>query len=75
VRRATLKGLAQSCEDETDRKLLFNQFVPFHEAIDPKSPITADRIAAVARQLKKPREEIQQRYAVLAERFGLILES
>ncbi len=35
--------------------------------------ITSDQIANEAKLLKKPLEEIQQRYAALALRFGLKL--
>jgi GTPase SAR1 family protein len=73
LRRAALQGLAQSCEDEIDRRLLSEDLDDSYPWLDPLSPITEDQIANAAARLKKPLPEIQQRYAALAERFGLTL--
>lgn len=75
VRRAALSGLARTCQDEIDRKLLDEHFFSEAEwALDPQSPITAKRISEAAKRLKRPSKEIRQRYKRLAERFGLKLE-
>ena len=73
LRCIALGGLASTCIDETDRELLSEDLDGFGPWLDPLSPITAERIALAADKLEKPREEIQQRYAALAERFGLKL--
>ena len=72
VRCTALGGLAQTCSEREDRKLLIRDF-NWGEAIDPQSPITPERIAEAARRLEKPPEEIHQRYTALAQRFGLRL--
>ena len=74
LRRSALEGLARTCEDETDRKLLSEDLDGIAPWLDSLSPITAERIAKAADRLKKPPKEIQQRYTALAERFGLKLE-
>lgn len=77
LRRAALGGLAQYCQDPTDRKLLstyVDNYVNNRRWLDPRSPIDAERIAYAAKHLEIPPEEIRQRYAALAERFGLTLE-
>lgn len=71
LRRAALQGLVQSCEDKIDRRLLSEDLDDSFPWLDPLSPITEARIATAADRLQKPLPEIQQRYAALAERFGL----
>ncbi|WP_295437316.1 NACHT domain-containing protein [uncultured Thiodictyon sp.] len=78
VRRVALAGLAQTCPDLIDRKLL-NTFLGRFEGVepvewDPQSPITAERIAEAAKNLQLAPVEIRQRYERLAERFGLKLD-
>ncbi|MCI5145220.1 MAG: HEAT repeat domain-containing protein, partial [Candidatus Electrothrix sp. AR3] len=75
IRRAVLSGLAQTCEDEIDRKLLTKNFYGFLSWLDPQTPITAARVTEAAKKLKLPAEEITRRYATLAKRFGLQLEA
>nr|VFJ69573.1 MAG: NACHT domain-containing protein [Candidatus Kentron sp. FW] len=79
IRRAALEGLAQTCEDEVDRKLLSQDLdgldYPFQRGLDPAQPIDAQRMAEAARKLEKPPEAIRRRYEALAARFGLTLES
>lgn len=75
MRRAALSGLARTCQDEIDRKLLDYDFSSKPQwTLDPQSPITAKRISEAAKRLKRPSKEIRQRYKRLAERFGLKLE-
>lgn len=77
LRRAALGGLAQLCQDPTDRKLLstyLDNYAYNSRWLDPRSPIDAKRIARAAERLKIPPMKIRQRYAALAERFGLTLE-
>jgi hypothetical protein len=73
LRRAALRELALTCEEKIDRQLLSVDLDGVEPWIDPQLSITADRIVLAAEILEKPLEEIQQRYAVLAERFGLKL--
>lgn len=73
LRRTALGGLAQTCENETDRQLLSDNFQLKGSWLDPLSPITADQIVKAAKRLNKPLREIQQHYAALALRFGLKL--
>ena len=42
--------------------------------LNPKVPIPHSRIAEAAEALNLPSEEIQRRYEVLAQQFGLTLE-
>ncbi|MBK1700137.1 NACHT domain-containing protein [Thiococcus pfennigii] len=76
VRRAALGGLAETCNDGIDRKLLsaWLTWEPWGLGLDPRSPITADRIAKAARQLERPPQEIRERYERLAMQFDLRLE-
>ena len=71
--RTVLGGLASTCAEKIDRMLLSENLYGIGPWLDPLSPITAERIALAAKKLEKPREEIQQRYVALAERFGLKL--
>ncbi|VFM98043.1 MAG: NACHT domain-containing protein [Candidatus Kentron sp. G] len=73
LRCATLGGLAQGREDETDRKLLSRDLHRFGPWLDPAVPIDAARIEEAARELEKPPEELRRRYQGLAARFGLTL--
>lgn len=72
LRRIVLGALAWTCE-ETDRQLLSVDLDGLTPWLDPQLPLTSGRIVQAADILEKPLEEIQQRYAVLAERFGLKL--
>lgn len=74
MRRSALGGLAFSCQDEIDRKLLEEDISDALWPLDPRFPITATRIAKAAEVLNRPPEEIRQRYERLAERFGLTVE-
>jgi hypothetical protein len=76
VRRIALRGLADTRDDEIDRKLLCENLEgsKWEPGWDPRSPIAADRITEAAHWLKRPRQEIRQRYERLAEAFGLTLE-
>lgn len=73
TRQAALGGLARTCEDESDRKLLSEHFSVESGWLDPLDPISEDRVAQAARRLRLPNAEIRQRYKRLAERFGLKL--
>jgi len=73
IRQTILASLAQTCNDEIDRRLLTRYLDGRGTWLDPLCPITSNRIAEAANRLKKPLEEIHQRYAALAERFGLKL--
>jgi len=74
VRQQALGALAKITRDETDQKLLSEYFDARYFWLDPKEPIAHARIAKAAEKLKLPPEEIQCRYEVLAQQFGLILE-
>ncbi|MDU9049878.1 MAG: NACHT domain-containing protein [Candidatus Electrothrix sp. Rat3] len=75
VRCAVLWGLAKTCENEIDRKLLSKGLYGFGlMMLDPQAPITTARIAEAAEDLEQPEEEIARRYKELAQRFDLILE-
>ena len=56
-----------------ERRLLSSDLDGVGPWLDPLSPITPDQITKAATQLNKSPEEIQQRYAKLAEHFGLKL--
>jgi hypothetical protein len=74
VRRGGLGGLAWTCEDHIDRRLL-GEFLLEDDLrwLDPRALITTKRVLAAASQLKRPEAEIRQRYESLAERFSLKL--
>jgi HEAT repeat protein len=74
VRRAALGGLALTCDDEADRRLLCEHFEKRFGGLDPLDLITKERVATAAQVLRIPKPEIRQRYERLAERFGLLLE-
>ncbi|MDD5392699.1 MAG: HEAT repeat domain-containing protein [Thiothrix sp.] len=74
LRCTAMKGLAQTCKDEIDRKLLSRDLDAFGPWIDPQAVILKSRIEQAAQKLKKTPEEIRQHYAILAERFDLKLE-
>nr|VFJ49102.1 MAG: PBS lyase HEAT-like repeat-containing protein [Candidatus Kentron sp. DK] len=73
ARRAALGGLAQTCKDQIDRRLLFANLYGFGPGLDPRQPIDTARMEQAARILKKPLPEIRRRYGKLAEEFGLKL--
>lgn len=72
VRRASLGGLAQSCRDEIDRRLLSREYAdgPW---LDPAAPITGEHVEDAARNLGISPDEVRRRYEGLAGRFGLKL--
>jgi HEAT repeat protein len=74
VRKQVLGVLAKITGDEIDQKLLSRDIDTQHPWLDPKEPISQSRITKAVKELKLPREEIQQRYENLAKRFGLKLE-
>lgn len=74
VRRAALGGLAQTCEDAANLRLLRDHFMEDFRGLDPLDPITEQRVTRAARELQLPEHEIRQRYERLAKRFGLKLE-
>ncbi|MCI5168551.1 MAG: hypothetical protein D3903_21265, partial [Candidatus Electrothrix sp. GM3_4] len=74
IRRAALGGMAYNCKEETDRRLLSENFGGVTPFLNPQSPITAARIAQAAELLKQSQKEIARRYAKLAQHFGLTLE-
>nr|VFK53540.1 MAG: NACHT domain-containing protein [Candidatus Kentron sp. TUN]VFK55607.1 MAG: NACHT domain-containing protein [Candidatus Kentron sp. TUN] len=71
VRRAALGGLAQSCQDQTDRQLLSKDLDGIRPWLDPARPIDTARMEEAARELGKPLTEIRRRYEALAAQFGL----
>nr|VFJ50653.1 MAG: NACHT domain-containing protein [Candidatus Kentron sp. FM]VFJ50815.1 MAG: NACHT domain-containing protein [Candidatus Kentron sp. FM]VFK10354.1 MAG: NACHT domain-containing protein [Candidatus Kentron sp. FM] len=73
VRRAALGSLAQTCKDETDRRLLFDNLYGFGPWLDPARPIDTARIEKAAQRLGETPEAIRRRYQALAARFGLTL--
>lgn len=73
LRRAALGGLARTCEDEADRKLLSEQCLEVLDSLDPLDLISEQRVAQAAMDCGLPEPEIRQRYERLAERFGLTL--
>lgn len=73
MRCSAVEGLSHSCAEQIDRCLLSRDLDGVGPWLDPLSPITSDRIEEAADRLEKSPEEIQQRYAALAERFGLKL--
>ena len=73
VRRAALGGLARTCKDQIDRRLLSEDLHEFGRGLDPRQPINAARMEQAARELEKPLPEIRRRYGKLAEQFGLKL--
>jgi len=74
VRRQVLMALMKIAGDEVDRELFLTYFNDRDFWADPKIPIPCSRITRAAKELKLPPEEIQRRYEVLAQQFGLILE-
>ncbi len=74
LRIAALDGLAQTCEDEIDRKLLSHGRDGVNPLLDPRSPINAREIAIAAERLERSPQEIRERYERLARQFGLRLE-
>jgi hypothetical protein len=74
VRQQALDVLAKITQDEIDQKLLSRDIDAVDPWLDPKEPIAHARIAKAAETLNLPPEEIQRRYEVLAQQFGLILE-
>ncbi len=73
MRRVALSGLAQTCEDETDRKLLSRDIDALDPWLDPQQEIDEAHVAYAAERLEQPAEEVCRRYEALAERFGLKL--
>jgi len=59
--------------DAVDRKLFSEHFRENFGGLEPLGPITAKQVTAPARELELPEPEVRQRYARLAERFGLKL--
>lgn len=74
VRRAALGGIAQTCEDAVDRRLLSEHLIGDFGWLDPQDPITKKRVAHAAAELNLPEFEIRQRYKRLSERIGFKLE-
>lgn len=72
--RAALGGLAQTCEDELDRKLLSSDLDGIGPWLDPQAAITAALVAKASEKLEQPAEEIASRYKELAQRFGLTMD-
>lgn len=70
IRRAALAGLAETCQDETDKRLLTGFLSS--DPIDPQSPITEIHVVRHARP-SLPSDEVRRRYEALASRFGLKL--
>ncbi len=54
LRIAALDGLAKSCEDEIDRKLLSHGRIGVNPLLDPRSPIRAREIEIAAERLERP---------------------
>jgi hypothetical protein len=67
-------ALADTCADEIDRELHSQNLDALIPWLGPESPIADDRIAKAAKQLKRPPQEIRERYERLAKQFGLKLE-
>jgi len=72
MRGLGLAGLSKTCKDPLDRRLLSMYLDDFDPFLDPKAPITEERIEA-ASMLGVSQEEVRQRYESLATQFGLKL--
>ena len=74
VRIAALAGLARTCADETDGKLLAESFEGAgYKAIDPQKEIDDSRIQEASVKLGLSPQEVLERYSKLAKQFGLKL--
>jgi energy-coupling factor transporter ATP-binding protein EcfA2 len=71
LRRAAWEGLAQSCTDKTDMKLMSKKYMGFDAWLDPLAPISTKHIKRAAKKLDISEDEVRQRYAILFERFGI----
>ena len=74
TRRAALKALARIRNDETDAKLLTEDFNVQWSWLDPLAPIDEARVQKAAAKLKLPVAEIRRRYQTLAEEYRLKLD-
>jgi HEAT repeat protein len=73
VRSQALRALANSCRDKVDQKLLSRDIDASNPWLDPKKPITEERVAKAASKLKLTVEKVRQRYEDLARAFNLKL--
>jgi HEAT repeat protein len=73
MRRAGLRGLTDSVDDATDRRLLTVDLDGFNPFLDPAEPIDASLVARASERLKLGEDEVKRRYEALAARFGLKL--
>ena len=74
-RRSALRALLSRNRDEVDQCLLSEDLDrDSYFFMDPKEPITAQRVAEAAEKLDMPRAEIKKRYQDLAKEFHLILD-
>ena len=76
VRCEALGALAKICRDEVDQKLLSKNFgvgASLFCWLNPKDPITEERVAEAAAKLKLTPKEVRQRYENLAQKFNLTL--
>ncbi|NIM12442.1 MAG: NACHT domain-containing protein [Candidatus Aminicenantes bacterium] len=71
VRKIALQAIAKIQEDKTDRKLLSRDTDGVGPWLDPQDPIDENRVKMAAKRLKKPEEEVRQRYEKLAEKYKL----
>ena len=73
VRRSALFALAKISGTETDRKLFSGDVDGTWPWLDPREPITRERVAEVAPLLHMPGDEVERLYEELAERYPLKL--
>jgi hypothetical protein len=73
VRRAALGGLAEICEDEIDQKLLLDYSGKNEVWLDPKTPISEEKVEYMAKMLWNSVNEVRSRYEQLAEKYKLKL--
>jgi len=71
VRSEALGALAKICRDEVEQKLL-SKYYPYFW-LDPKKPITEERLTKAASKLKLTPDEVRQRYEDFARAFNLTL--
>lgn len=73
LREAALRGMVRALEDETDRKLLTQDFDGLYPYLDLDRPVDKAWVAAASTALDLEEKEVTRRYESLAPTFGLRL--
>jgi len=72
-REATVGALAHLLLDEMGRRLLSHHLSGTSPFLDPREPITNERVAEVQAELDLSMDEVRTRYRTLAPQFGLTI--